>query len=67
VYATRVTNLGKKRIVLECKDPAFPADAEWPASLPRCFPDFPLAASGGAGEQSASRRTEGEPQRSSHN
>ncbi len=41
-YATRVAEVETKRILIECRDPAFPPDQEWDAGLPKCFPDFPL-------------------------
>ena len=41
VWATRIadTDHGNK-ILLECKDSAFPADTEWSATLRACFPDL---------------------------
>jgi len=39
-YATRVTDLRTKRILLECRDAIFPVDNEFGPQLPVCFPDF---------------------------
>jgi len=39
-YAVRVTDVGSKDVLIECRDPHFPVDKEWKEELPKCFPNY---------------------------
>lgn len=36
--ATRVRDKNTHKLLIECRDPLFPADNQWPTILPPCFP-----------------------------
>jgi len=40
-YAMKLTDEGKRVILIECRDAKFPEDGEFLRNLPACFPGFP--------------------------